>query len=283
MSALPPPANKSAVFTAVILTVLIASVKPSLIERTLDLPNVASIAKSLVRDKQQVPVVVVKIGDGQYRLVDGAHRIAAAIQLGWEKIEVKVIGENLSPFEEMTLTLSLNRNRKGTSPIDQAIMLHQLKEATGSTILQIAEQVGMSPASVQRSLDIHNRIPAEIRALIPAKLAPSKASLIAQIKDVPTQIKLAQMVVDQNLPREVLLAEIQEIKRRKRGETKAKPISVKTKAGSVYTFTTASVDVLVAELNALIAACKKIALDGLPWTVAQPILTKIEGEPAPKK
>ncbi|WP_020476168.1 ParB/RepB/Spo0J family partition protein [Zavarzinella formosa] len=277
------PASRPPDYKVAVLMVLIASVKPSLIERALDLPNVTSIAKSLLRDKQQVPVVVVKIGDAQYRLVDGAHRIAAAIQLGWDKIEVKVIGENLSPFEEMTLTLSLNRNRKGTSPIDQAIMLNQLRETTGCTVAQIAEQVGMSVAAVQRSLDIHNRIPAEVRALIPSKLAASKASLIAQIKDVPTQIKLAQLAVEQSLSREALMAEIQDIKRKKRGEKKARPITVKTKAGSFYTFTTTSVDVMVAELNSVIGACKKIALDGLPWTVTQAVLTKIEGEPAPKK
>ncbi|WP_238537785.1 ParB/RepB/Spo0J family partition protein [Zavarzinella formosa] len=257
-------------------------IEPPLIQRTEDDANRESIRKSMARDGQHFPIIVVKVGAG-YRLVDGQHRLAAAISLGWKEIQVRVIGEDLPRLVEMSLILSLNRNRKGASPIDQAIMLNQLKEATGSTVLQIAEQVGMSPAAVQRSLDIHNRIPAEIRVLIPSKLAPSKASLIAQIKDVPTQIKLAQMVVDQNLSREMLLAEIQEIKRRKRGDKKAKPVTVKTKAGSIYTFTTANIDVMVTELNALIAACKKIALDGLPWTVTQAILSKVEGDPAPKK
>lgn len=58
--------------------------------REVDPGAVKTIAESFKAIKQSVPVIVYKLSTGQFRLIDGGHRVAAAKALGWLQISADV-------------------------------------------------------------------------------------------------------------------------------------------------------------------------------------------------
>lgn len=56
--------------------------------------NQEKLEESLRKDGQTVPIIVRKLADATgYEIIDGEHRVAAALKLGWTAIQAKNLGE----------------------------------------------------------------------------------------------------------------------------------------------------------------------------------------------
>jgi ParB family chromosome partitioning protein len=94
--------------------------------RDVDDAEVKKIAVSFSEVGQITPVEVVSKNDGSYRLVAGAHRIAAAKQCGWAEIEAITFTDDLD--DERLREIDENLARVELSPFDQANFLAERRE-----------------------------------------------------------------------------------------------------------------------------------------------------------
>jgi|GEM_PF-1995597 len=84
---------------------------------------VASIAEQGILQ----PIQVAQLPDGQYRIIAGSRRLAAALQLGLPAIPCLVRTTPLSDYARLLSQLAENRVRADTDPYDEAIALKTAK------------------------------------------------------------------------------------------------------------------------------------------------------------
>lgn len=72
---------------------------------------------------------------GEFEIVDGAHRIRALRELGYEEVAVNVI--DVTEDEAKRLTIILNETRGTPDRIDLAVLLVDIKESIGLDDLKI--------------------------------------------------------------------------------------------------------------------------------------------------
>ena len=87
--------------------------------RSVDEAAVVHIAESMEQRGQIYPIQIRTIEPGRFRLVNGAHRIAAARKLGWTHIEAFLV-DDLEEEEFKLLEIDENLCRAELSPVDKA-------------------------------------------------------------------------------------------------------------------------------------------------------------------
>lgn len=88
--------------------------------------NFAQIKKSMAMG-QVMPILVRTVGKGKYEIVNGYHRYCAALELGWEEMEVKDLG-TLTDRQAKAKALS---TEAGQIPLDTILTAKMLKELLG--------------------------------------------------------------------------------------------------------------------------------------------------------
>lgn len=88
--------------------------------------NFARIKKSMSLG-QMGPILVRTIAKDQYEIINGYHRYCAALELGWEEIEIKNLGK-LTDQEAKARAL---RTEAGLIPLDSIMTAKMLKELLG--------------------------------------------------------------------------------------------------------------------------------------------------------
>lgn len=189
--------------------------------RQIDPDWVDAIALSMEKLGQQNPILIAKSGQ-TYKLVAGAHRLAAAGKLGWEKIASLVVdGTN---FELRLHEIDENLLRRELSELDRAAFLLERKavweqlhpetaqgkagaaarwmQTTGvSFASDAAEKLKLSVRSVQRAI-ARMKIDAEVRAIVANTwIADHGASLDALARLTPTeQRKVVRLMLREKDP-----------------------------------------------------------------------------------
>ena len=87
--------------------------------RSVDEAAVEHIAESMEQRGQIYPIQIRTIEPGRFRLVNGAHRIAAARKLGWTHLEAFLV-DDLEEEEFKLLEIDENLCRAELSPVDKA-------------------------------------------------------------------------------------------------------------------------------------------------------------------
>ncbi len=95
--------------------------------RAVDEAAVEHIAESMEQRGQIYPIQVTTIEPGRFRLVNGAHRTAAARKLGWTHIEAFLV-DGLEEEEATLLEIDENLCRAELNPIDKAHFFAKRKE-----------------------------------------------------------------------------------------------------------------------------------------------------------
>ena len=94
--------------------------------RSVDEAAVDHIAESMAARGQIYPIQIRTIEPGRFRLLTGAHRIAAAQTLGWTHIEAFLV-DNLEEEEVSLLEIDENLCRAELSPLDRCRFLAKRK------------------------------------------------------------------------------------------------------------------------------------------------------------
>jgi ParB family chromosome partitioning protein len=97
-------------------------------------------------------VVVTPNGDGGYTLVFGSRRYKAHEQLGRETIYSRVL--NVAPQKAAMLSLTENVDREDVHPVELARKLKSAMARFGYTEQQVAEEIGLSQASISTLVGI---------------------------------------------------------------------------------------------------------------------------------
>jgi ParB family chromosome partitioning protein len=112
------------------------------------------VAKSIARDGQQYPVIVMASLDspGKYVLVDGRYRKRAIISLGRTEIKVLVV-DQLDSLEAYRLSRMLNEERTAQTDLDNALAWREmLDEGDFTSQGHIADYLGLNDAKVSKTL-----------------------------------------------------------------------------------------------------------------------------------
>jgi ParB family chromosome partitioning protein len=138
------------------------------------------------------PVIVRKLGVGDYQLVAGERRLRAAHLAGLSK--VPAIVRDYNDTEMMELALIENIQREDLNPIDEARAYHALIERVGLTHDQVSERVGKQRSSISNSLRLLV-LPVEVMEMVSrGTLTAGHARAILSIDGSGEQLVAARYV-----------------------------------------------------------------------------------------
>lgn len=143
----------------------------------------------------------------RYVIVDGHHRVKAAIELKWRKIRCNV--EAIPEAEAKSINFRRNRERGDLDPFKEAALFQSDADA-GVTQEKIAEKYGVKRDYVSRRLKFV-RMPEDVKEMYEASktgtkdvprgtLTPSHLEEIAILEDPEKISELARNVVERSTP-----------------------------------------------------------------------------------
>jgi ParB/RepB/Spo0J family partition protein len=180
------------------------------------------LAQTIAASGVMVPVLVRRSGT-RYIMVDGHRRCAASAAAGRRTIPAIVDDQEMSPASILECQLVTACQRQDLLPGDLARGIRALMKATGSDASRVAAQLGLSPASVSRSLALL-RNPELLRRVDAGEVPASAAYELARIDDPAQQAEFAQRLATGELTRDGLSRAIKARKRSASGEA-SKPLT----------------------------------------------------------
>ena len=143
------------------------------------------------------PVVVRKIGDGNYELVMGERRWRACQRAGLEYIPA-IVRE--TPDTDMLRDALLeNLHRQQLDPLEEAAAYQQLLDDFGATHEQLAQKVGRSRPHISNTLRLLNLPPTVQKRLAAGVLSAGHARPLLSLDDPQAQERLAARIVAEGL------------------------------------------------------------------------------------
>jgi len=158
------------------------------------LPNIPSLAESIRREGVLTAITVDRRDDGDYELVAGFRRLAAARLAGLATIPA-VIRDRTGQAERLRRQLAENIEREGLRDLDQAAAMQQLLDL-GVEAEAVAETVHTTPDNVRAWADLL-KLPRKVRGLIEkGRMTASDAYPLVSLLDDKVAMTAALKRVD---------------------------------------------------------------------------------------
>jgi ParB family chromosome partitioning protein len=165
--------------------------------QTFDEEALEELAASITEVGLLQPVVVRKVGGGNYELVMGERRWRASQQAGLEFIPA-IVRE--TPDTDMLRDALLeNLHRQQLDPLEEAAAYQQLLDDFGATHEQLAQKVGRSRPHISNTLRLLNLPPAVQKKLAAGVISAGHARALLSLDDSLAQESLAQRIVSEGL------------------------------------------------------------------------------------
>ncbi len=165
--------------------------------RTFDEDALEELAASITEVGLLQPVVVRKLGGGNYELVMGERRWRASQRAGLEYIPA-IVRE--TPDTDMLRDALLeNLHRQQLDPLEEAAAYQQLLDDFGATHEQLAQKVGRSRPHISNTLRLLNLPPAVQKKLAAGVISAGHARALLSLDDPLAQERLAQRIVAEGL------------------------------------------------------------------------------------
>lgn len=143
-----------------------------------------------------------------YLIVAGERRYRAATRAGLESL-VCVVDDRPAAAEDTLIDqLAENCAREGLAPLELAAALHALHAGHGLSTYRIAEETGLSQATVSQCLALLDAAPAVQGMVEAGELPASTAYEIAKLPDPADQEELATRAAGGGLTRDRVRAEV---------------------------------------------------------------------------
>ena len=143
------------------------------------------------------PVVVRKLGGGNYELVMGERRWRASQRAGLEYIPA-IVRE--TPDTDMLRDAMLeNLHRQQLDPLEEAAAYQQLLDDFGATHEQLAQKIGRSRPHISNTLRLLNLPPVVQKRLAAGVISAGHARALLSLDDPREQERLAQRIVAEGL------------------------------------------------------------------------------------
>lgn len=124
---------------------------------------VSSLADSIKRFGQVVPVVTVRGGEGCFVLIDGYLRVEALRGCGQDTVRAEIWP--LKEEEALVRSLLLSQERKW-EPIEQALVIKELSVRPGLSQGEVARLMGRNQSWISRRLALFEALPEEVLELV---------------------------------------------------------------------------------------------------------------------
>jgi ParB family transcriptional regulator, chromosome partitioning protein len=165
--------------------------------RSFDEDALEELAASITEVGLLQPVVVRKLGTGQYELVMGERRWRASQRAGLEFIPA-IVRE--TPDTDMLRDALLeNLHRQQLDPLEEAAAYQQLLDDFGATHEQLAQKVGRSRPHISNTLRLLNLPPAVQKRVAAGVISAGHARALLSLDDPQAQERLAQRIVAEGL------------------------------------------------------------------------------------
>jgi ParB family transcriptional regulator, chromosome partitioning protein len=143
------------------------------------------------------PVLVRRLGDGQFELIAGERRLRAARLAGLQKIPSIV--RPATDTESIEIALIENLQRKDLNPIEEAKAYHRLMKEFGLTQEELSARLGKERSSIANTARLLS-LPAEVQAWVEEeRLSLGHAKVLLGIEDETQQIRLGRQAVKERL------------------------------------------------------------------------------------
>ena len=146
----------------------------------------------------QEPLLVYKIGEDKYAVIDGARRLIASKGMGMEHISCLVHGE-LSEADAVHLSYVKNVERKTLNPIEIARHIKTMKDDFGYTLDELELKGYGSRSAIAdklKLLDLSEKVQRRIQA---GDITPGHAKAIVKLPTIEEQDRMAKRIVDFDL------------------------------------------------------------------------------------
>lgn len=158
------------------------------------------------------PLLVRRVAD-RLSLVDGERRLAAAILAGCPTVPVIVIDDITTDAEVMHRQLVLDAQRVSLEPLDRARALTRLIEATGWSIDTTARRLGLSPATISRTVAMLRLPDAILAQVAEGNISADAAYRLSQVDSPSQQSALAVQLCEGRLTRDGLARKLKASRR----------------------------------------------------------------------
>jgi ParB family chromosome partitioning protein len=143
------------------------------------------------------PILVRRLGDGQYQLIAGERRLRAAKLAGLEKISAIV--RVASDAESMEIALIENLQRKDLNPVEAAKAYQRLMKEFGLTQEELSARVGVQRSSIANTVRLL-ALPLEVQAWIEQEqLSLGHAKVLLGLAGHDEQIRLGHKAIKESL------------------------------------------------------------------------------------
>jgi ParB family transcriptional regulator, chromosome partitioning protein len=196
--------------------------------RTFDEDALEELAASITEVGLLQPVVVRKLGPGNYELVMGERRMRASQRAGLEFIPAIV--RETQDNDMLRDALMENLHRQQLDPLEEAAAYRQLLDDFGATHEELAQRIGRSRPHISNTLRLLNLPPAVQRKLAAGVISAGHARTLLSLDDPLAQERLAERIVAEGLSVRsveeiVLLREDQPNKSTAQRRVTAKPVA----------------------------------------------------------
>ncbi|MDR1551104.1 MAG: ParB/RepB/Spo0J family partition protein [Holosporaceae bacterium] len=162
--------------------------------QTFDKESVNALAESVKRRGILQPIIVIKLGDGDYQLVAGERRLRAARIAGMTKIPA-IITE-MSRKDQLEVAILENIQREDLNPLDEAAAYNRLMSEFDHTQESLSEILGKSRSHVANTLRLLT-LPDGVQSMIrEGKLSFGHARALVGTDDA---VAMANRVVEQSM------------------------------------------------------------------------------------
>lgn len=199
-------------------------------------------------------------------VLDGERRLRAAKLLGLVNVPVVVTDEQLGEDDVIHRQLVLDAQRVGLGPLERARAIERLMTLSSWNAEQVARKLGLSPATVSRSLAMLT-LPEAIQVQVESgSISADAAYHLARVDDPQEQESLAAEAAGSLLSRDALT---RKLKRARRAEEADRTGVIRTTAliggGRAVTFTGKglTLDSMIEWLEPLLARARKAKAQGL--------------------
>jgi ParB family chromosome partitioning protein len=173
--------------------------------------DLAELSDSLREHGLVQPIVVRARGD-RYQLIAGQRRLAAARQLGWEKVPVRVLDVDDRQMSEIAIVENLQR--RDLDALEKAASFKQYLATWNCTQDDLAKRLSVDRSTVAnliRLLDLPPSVQQKLRA---GAISMGHARALLPLGDEVEQSRLADRVAAEGLSVRAVEGEVQELIRR---------------------------------------------------------------------
>jgi len=165
--------------------------------RTFDEDALDELAASIAEVGLLQPVVVRKLGPGNYELVMGERRMRASQRAGLDFIPAIV--RETQDNDMLRDALIENLHRQQLDPLEEAAAYRQLLDDFGATHEQLAQRIGRSRPHISNTLRLLSLPPAVQKRLAAGVISAGHARPLLSLDNPIAQERLAQRIVAEGL------------------------------------------------------------------------------------